>query len=164
MSTSTDCKCRSILVFLLSMAVLSLQVALTRVFSFIMYHHFTYLVISVAMLGFGAAGTYLTIRDKSGDSSGGNQFLARMAALFGLTTIVAIVFIPRIHFYPLDVYFYNDYSNLLSMLVIIILTATPFFFGGACIAYIIIARLKGSTGCTSRTLPARRSGVCSCWY
>jgi hypothetical protein len=119
------------------MAVLSLEVALTRVFSFIMYHHFTYLVISVAMLGFGAAGTYLTIRGSDADLSGGYQFLAKMAVLFGLTTLAAIVFIPRIHFYPLDMYFYGDYSNLLSLLIIIILTAAPFFFGGTCIAYII---------------------------
>jgi hypothetical protein len=125
------------LVFLLAMAVLSLEVTLTRVFSFTMYHHFTYLVISLAMLGFGAAGTYLTIRPPSSDAHGKSQFLAKMSALFGLTTITAIVLIPRIHFYPLDMYYDNDYSNLLSLPVIILLTATPFFFGGACIAYII---------------------------
>ncbi|MDD5326645.1 MAG: class I SAM-dependent methyltransferase [Phycisphaerae bacterium] len=124
-------------IFLLSMAVLSLEVALTRVFSFIMYHHFTYMVISVAMLGFGAAGTYLTIRSSDINLSDGRQFLAKMAAMFGLATLAAIVFVPRIHFYPLDMYFYKDYSNLLSLLIIIILTAAPFFFAGACIAYII---------------------------
>jgi len=127
----------ALLIFLLAMAVLSLEVALTRVFSFIMYHHFTYLVISLAMLGFGAAGTYLTIRNPNADPSSSHEFLAKMAGLFGLTTIGAIVFIPRIHFYPLDVYFYQDYSNMLSLLIIIILTATPFFFAGVCIVYII---------------------------
>ncbi|MHC4395120.1 MAG: spermidine synthase family protein [Planctomycetota bacterium] len=134
---SSEYRTRAFLVFLLAMAVLSLEVALTRIFSFIMYHHFTYLVISVAMLGFGAAGTYLTIRNPDPDSPDSGEFLARMAGLFGLTTIAAIVFIPRIHFYPLDVYFYKDYSNVLSLLIIIILTATPFFFAGVCIAYII---------------------------
>jgi SAM-dependent methyltransferase len=135
--TQSEHRIRAFLVFLLAMAVLSLEVALTRVFSFIMYHHFTYLVISVAMLGFGAAGTYLTIRNPIESLLDENRLLAKMALLFGLTTLAAIVFIPRIHFYPLDVYFYKDYSNLLSMLVIIVLTAMPFFFGGACIAYII---------------------------
>jgi hypothetical protein len=125
------------------MAVLSLEVALTRVFSFIMYHHFTYLVISVAMLGFGAAGTYLTVRNPKKEPSTSQHFLPKTATLFGLAVIGAIVLIPRIHFYPLDVYFYKDYSNVLSMLIIIILTATPFFFAGACIGYII-----GSAGQT----------------
>ncbi len=122
---SSENRIRACLVFLLAMAVLSLEVALTRVFSFIMYHHFTYLVISVAMLGFGAAGTYLTVRNPIADSSGSREFLGKMAGLFGLTIIAAIVFIPRIHFYPLDVYFHKDYSNILSMLIIIILTAIP---------------------------------------
>lgn len=127
------------LVFLLSTSVLSLEVELTRVFSFIMFHHFTYLVLSVAMLGFGVAGTYLTIRKTEDRPSWDGQFLAGMATMFGFTTIVAIVLIPRIHFYPLDMYYYNDYSNLLSLLVIIALAALPFFFGGACVAYVIIS-------------------------
>ncbi len=71
------------------------------------------------------AGTYLTVRNPIADSSGSREFLGKMAGLFGLTIIAAIVFIPRIHFYPLDVYFYKDYSNVLSMLIIIILTAIP---------------------------------------
>ncbi len=134
---SSESRIRTCLVFLLAMAVLCLEVALTRVFSFIMFHHFTYLVISVAMLGFGAAGTYLTIRTPNTDSAVNREFLGRMAGLFGLTTITAILFIPRMHFYPMDMYLYKDYSNMLSLLVFIILTAAPFFFAGVCIAYII---------------------------
>ncbi len=128
---------RTCQVFLLAMSVLTLEVALTRIFSFIMFHHFTYLVISVAMLGFGAAGTYLTRRETHDDPEAGNEFLARNAWLLGLTTIAAIVFIPRIHFYPMDMYFRQDYSNLLSLLIIVVLAGTPFFFGGVCIGYII---------------------------
>ena len=134
---SSENRMRVCLVFLLTMAMLSLEVALTRIFSYIMHYHFTYLAISVAMLGFGAAGTYLTIRKKHDEAPNGNEFLGKTAALFALATITAIVFIPRIHFYPLDIYFQKDYSNLLSLLVIIVLAGGPFFFGGTCIAYII---------------------------
>ncbi|MBN1795839.1 MAG: methyltransferase domain-containing protein [Sedimentisphaerales bacterium] len=137
MSTSSDLPLRSLLVFLLAMAVLSLEVALTRVFSFIMYHHFTYLVISIAMLGFGAAGAYLATRKQKPGSSNGHEFLNKMAGLFALSTIATIIFIPRIHFYPLDILINKDYSNMLSLFIIIILTASPFFFAGVCIAYII---------------------------
>src|SRR2546422_690569 len=38
-----------------SCAVLILEVSLTRVFSFVMWYHLTYLVISLALLGYGAA-------------------------------------------------------------------------------------------------------------
>jgi len=134
---SSENRIRVCLVFLLTMAMLSLEVALTRIFSYIMHYHFTYLAISVAMLGFGAAGTYLTIRKKYDEAKTGNEFLGKMAALLALATITAIAFIPRIHFYPLDMYFQKDYSNLLSLLAIVVLASAPFFFGGTCIAYII---------------------------
>ena len=128
---------RALQVFLLALSVLVLELALTRIFSFISFHHFTYLVISLAMLGFGAAGSYLTIREKDNSPMTDDEFLARNAWLFGLTTIAAVVIIPRIHFYPMDIIFYRDYSNLLSLLMIVVLTAVPFFFGGTCIGYII---------------------------
>jgi hypothetical protein len=48
-------------VSLLSAAVIAFQLALMQVLSMIQWHHFAYMVISVAMLGFGAAGTILAI-------------------------------------------------------------------------------------------------------
>jgi hypothetical protein len=64
--------------FLIAGSILSLEIALTRVFAIMMWHHLAYMVISVAMLGFGAQGpaTQLTVgiwQDKSN--------LARLAAL-----------------------------------------------------------------------------------
>ena len=43
-------------IFVLAVNVLVLEVALTRIFSVITFHHFTYLIIALALLGFGAAG------------------------------------------------------------------------------------------------------------
>jgi hypothetical protein len=143
-------------VFLLAMSILMLEVALTRVFSFIMFHHFTYLVIGVAMLGFGAAGTYLTVRRTSPAAAQEQDFLAHNAWLFGLAAIVAMILIPRIHFFPLDMYHHQDYSNLLSLLLIIMLTALPFFFRGTCIAW-IISRAGLSCGrCSRRSTGSER--------
>ena len=44
---------------LLAGASLALQVALTRHFSFLYWHHFAFMIIGVGMLGFGAAGAWL---------------------------------------------------------------------------------------------------------
>ena len=41
------------------------------------------------------------------------------------------------HFYPADLYLYRDYSNLFSLLIIVLAAGAPFFFGGICIGYII---------------------------
>ena len=38
-------------------AALGYEILLTRLFSVIQWHHFAYMMISVAMLGYGAAGT-----------------------------------------------------------------------------------------------------------
>ncbi len=48
-------------VFLVSTLVLALQIAFIRALSLDTYHHFTYLVISTALLGFGASGTALSL-------------------------------------------------------------------------------------------------------
>jgi hypothetical protein len=42
-----------------SVAVLMLEILLTRVFSFTIWYHLAYLTISTALLGFGAAGSIL---------------------------------------------------------------------------------------------------------
>ncbi len=143
MMTSKRFRSDAMMVFLLSAAVLSLEIALTRIFSFTMYHHFTYLVISVALLGFGAAGTYLTVRTRGPDAAGDQQFLGRMATFGAATMLAAVLLIPRIHFYPIDMYYRGDYSNLLSLWVIILLAASPFFFAGACIAFILSRAAEG---------------------
>jgi len=46
-------------VALISASVLGLQVALMRTLSISRWHHFAYLVVSLALLGFGASGTWL---------------------------------------------------------------------------------------------------------
>ena len=42
---------------LLSGCLLAFEVLLTRLFSIVLWHHFAYMIISAAMLGYGASGT-----------------------------------------------------------------------------------------------------------
>jgi len=46
---------------LVSAAALAYEILLTRLFSIIQWHHFAYMMISVALLGYGAAGTCVTL-------------------------------------------------------------------------------------------------------
>jgi len=48
-------------VLLISAVGIAYQVALMRVFSIAQWHHFAYMIISIAMLGFGASGTVLCL-------------------------------------------------------------------------------------------------------
>jgi spermidine synthase len=46
---------------LLSAAVIAFQLALMQILAITQWHHFAYMIISVALLGFGAAGTFLAL-------------------------------------------------------------------------------------------------------
>lgn len=52
---------RSVAVALFSAAALTYEVLLVRAFAIEQFHHFAYMAISVAMLGFGASGTVLAL-------------------------------------------------------------------------------------------------------
>ena len=47
--------------FLISSSVISHEIVLTRLFSITQWHHFAYMVIGVALLGFGASGTLMSV-------------------------------------------------------------------------------------------------------
>lgn len=47
---------------LLSVALIAYQVAIIHLLSFTQWHHFAYMIISIALLGFGAAGTFLSLK------------------------------------------------------------------------------------------------------
>ncbi|MDO9154682.1 MAG: hypothetical protein Q7U47_13435 [Paludibacter sp.] len=46
---------------LISAAIIAFQLVLMQILSYIQWYHFAYMIISVALLGFGAAGTFLTV-------------------------------------------------------------------------------------------------------
>ena len=48
-------------VALVSAAALACEVLLTRLLAIVHWHHFAYLVISLALLGFGASGAFLSL-------------------------------------------------------------------------------------------------------
>lgn len=81
-------------VALVSAAVLLLQLVQTRVFSVMLWHHLTYLVVTFTLLGFAAGGAALSCRPRwlQGDVS---RRLAWSAALFGLTTVLAYAIMTR---------------------------------------------------------------------
>lgn len=126
-----------VVIFSVALGVMLLEVALTRLFSFVTFHHMTYLVIGVAMLGFGAAGTRLMVRTPDPDPATAAARLARRAAYFAAATLVGLLLIPHIRFYPIDVYSFGSASNLAALLAVILLAAGPFYFAGLCIAELI---------------------------
>ena len=51
----------SLSIFLISTALLAYEIILMRIFSITQWHHFAYMIISIALLGFGASGTFVSV-------------------------------------------------------------------------------------------------------
>lgn len=86
---------------LLSGAALAFEVLLTRLFAIIQWHHFAYMMISVAMLGWGAAGTLVAILREPLQRHFRLAFTLA-AALFGAATLICFLLAQAIAFNPLD--------------------------------------------------------------
>ena len=114
-------------VFFLALSVILLQIALTRVYAIMMWHHLTYMVVSIALLGFGAAGSILTVQRSNPDQS----ITARMALYscgYGLSAILAFVLSPMI---PIDsLRLWQDKANLFSLLALYAIATLPFLLAG----------------------------------
>ncbi|MEP0844032.1 MAG: hypothetical protein HRF43_15120 [Phycisphaerae bacterium] len=124
-------------VFLLAMIVLMLEIALTRVFSVMTYNHFTYLIIGLALLGFGAAGTLLTVGRRFQEPVVRPGLLADCAWLFGVVTILSFLAVTKTRFDSIAIQEDRDLSQLFGLLMLLVLAAVPFFMGGLCIGYLV---------------------------
>ena len=58
-------------IFAVSLAVILIEIAYTRIFSFTLHYYFTYFIIGIALLGLGAGGVVIAISRRlgGGDSS-----------------------------------------------------------------------------------------------
>ncbi|GIX49335.1 MAG: hypothetical protein KatS3mg131_3546 [Candidatus Tectimicrobiota bacterium] len=117
-------------VALLSAATLGYEILLLRLFSLLQWHHFAYMVISLALLGYGASGTLLTL--------GRTWLLPRWSAvfsggavLFGLSAVGSFALAQRLPFNALELAW--DWRPWLSLGVLYLLLSVPFLCAATCI-------------------------------
>jgi len=124
----------SVSVFLISMTIICLQLMLMRAFSVSYYYHFSYLVISTGLLGFGASGTFLSF------------FYSRMEKRFSRWIIFFFVlFLVSIPFtyllvqqIPIDIQYLMYSSKQAGLLILYhFLIFIPFFLGATIIGFIL---------------------------
>ena len=85
-------------IFLIALSTLVLEIALTRVFSVSLWYQFGFMIISTALLGFGASGSWLAVRR---DAFEGDIYakLTRSTLLYSISVLIA--FFVMVHI-PLD--------------------------------------------------------------
>ncbi|CAB3797903.1 SAM-dependent methyltransferase [Pararobbsia alpina] len=109
---------------LLSAAVLGYEILLMRLFSIILWHHFAYMMISVALLGYGAAGAMVALTHRLLVPRFAAVF-AGGAVLFGISAVASFAFAQRVAFNPLEILW--DPRQPLRLLLIYLLLFVPFF-------------------------------------
>ena len=111
-------------VALLSAAALGYEILLTRLLAIVQWHHFAFLVISIALLGFGASGAFLVVVGHRLRVPAG-PFLAISALAFAVTAPACFAIAQRLPFNVLELPW--SLRPLGWLLVIELLLAIPFF-------------------------------------
>ncbi len=118
-------------VFALSVGVLMLQIALSRIFSFTIWYHFAYISVSLALLGFGASGALLfAFPGLAGASIG--RTMGRYCAGSAVTTFVMLLVVGGVQLSPFDVL--RSPTELAKLVLYFGVVTLPFAFAGLAIA------------------------------
>jgi hypothetical protein len=130
---------------LVSMAVLNLEIALTRIFSVMMWYHFAFMAISLALLGSGAAGVWLYLGRRLFPPERTARRLTLLATAFAVAAVGSFALYTQL---PFDAQVMDQgigWEAVGWLALIYLLLAVPFFFGGATIA-LAISRFGPSVG------------------
>jgi hypothetical protein len=117
-------------IFLISAGVIGYEILLMRLLSVIQWYHFAYMIISLALLGFGASGTFIALAQRWLIPRFHLSFMIN-AVLFGFTAVGNFILAQQIPFNPLEILW--DRSQLLYLLVLYLLLSVPFFCAATCI-------------------------------
>ncbi len=112
--------------FVVSAAILTLQILHMRVLSVQLWYHHAYMVVTMALLGFAASGTLVTLRPAL-LGKGLRARLAGAATLFGVTTIVSHLLLSQVADEVTEQSVGGDFGALASVYTLLVL---PYFFGG----------------------------------
>ena len=117
-------------VFAVSTAAIAFEILLMRMLSITQWHHFAWMVISLALLGYGASGTALALARDRLETRFSKAF-AISALAFSVTMAASWVLAQRIPFNALEVVW--DPRQLLWLGLLFGLFMVPFFFAASCI-------------------------------
>lgn len=117
-------------VAVLAGASLAYEVLLTRLFAIIQWHHFAHMVISLALLGYGASGSFLTLAGERARHAFPGWFVGN-AVLAGVGAVAAFALAQRLPFNAQELAW--DWRQALYLPVLYLLLALPFFCVANCI-------------------------------
>lgn len=161
-------------VFLVSCSVLIFEISLTRIFSITLWYHFAFMVISIAMLGIGSAGTVLAVcsgnkHNSDKQKSGLTPHLKNISSLIystsniplyslitGISILVCYTVSNHIPFDPAR--FSWERLQLIYLFLYCLILSIPFFFSGMLIATVFTFHSDKSMSVYSADLTGAGTG------
>ena len=133
----------AVLILCISAAILGYEIALMRALSVARWHHFAYMIVSVAMLGFGASGTLLSLW--------GKRLLKRFDASITAFAVAFTASIPLTaiasQWVPFDVFQLAwDWHQYLYLFEYYLLLVVPFLLGATCIGLALMRETERAHG------------------
>ena len=131
----------SVSVFLTSLAAIAFEILLTRLFSLSQWNYLSFMVISIALFGFAAGGTWLSIYDIRNQGRT-QEFLTptRVAYLNLFYTVSTLFSFLLVNYLELDYYRLPVQPiQAFYLLTVYVALALPFFFTGIVISGAYIA-------------------------
>src|SRR5215813_14609449 len=125
-------------VALVSFASLLLELALTRLFSVVLFYHFAFFAISVALLGLGSGGVFAHVRREWLRRFETRTLSARLCVLNAVCILAAVEIVLHTPV-ALEV----TTGNFAKLTVIYLATAVPFFITGLLLS-VLFARSTGA--------------------
>jgi hypothetical protein len=126
-----------IAVFLISLSAIAYEILLMRLLSIVQWHHFAWMIISLALLGYGMSGTFIALARAHLEARFEAVF-SLAALLMSLSMVLCLVLGQRVPFNALEVIW--DPRQFLYLAQLYLLFTLPFFFAALCIGLVFALR------------------------
>ena len=110
---------------MISATALAYEILLARLFAIIQWHHFAYMIISLALLGYGVSGTFLSLFSSHLRKQYAAAFIINIG-LFGVALLACFLSAQRIAFNAEEILW--DWRQLIGLAGMYLLLMLPFFF------------------------------------
>jgi hypothetical protein len=121
-------------VLLVSAAAIAYEILLMRLLSIVQWHHFAYMIISLALLGYGTSGTFIALFRRRLQPRFPTAF-GLSALLFAVSMIVCFILGQRVPFNALAIVW--DARQFLWLTALYLVFFVPFFFAAGCVGLVL---------------------------
>ncbi len=122
---------------LVSASAIGYEILLMRVLSIVQWHHFAYMIISLALLGYGVSGTVIAISKRLLEPRFEFAF-STSALLFSVSMVACFVLGQVVPFNALEI-IWNP-RQFLNLAIVYLVYFVPFFFAALCIGLAFTCR------------------------